>query len=218
MACSARSCSASTSPRSATTTCTAGMPRAAMTSPRFCVKEVSAHLTLGGVPFGPVGWAAMSSLGPHLPAGRRPCPPRVVRSQDDSGDQRTCRISWCPGASDSLSHLPLLSVGPPEALTLLLCQPRLGRCPPACGVRSVLGPLPARSPTFHIEVLPASRPRRDCAARGQGSLICPLRGPSLPSLLICRGSGFHRGQSLVLDLAVGQSLHGHHVITFIGAS
>lgn len=216
--CSARSCNASTSPRSATTTCIAGMLRAATTSPRFCVKEVSAHLTQAGIPFGPVGWAQVSSLSPHLPPGQRPCPPRVVRSWDDGGDQRTCHISWCPGASDSLSHLPLLSAGPPGALTLLLCQPHLGHCPPACGVRSVLGPLPARSPTFHIEVLPASRPCCDCAARGQGSLICPLWGPSLPSLLICRGSGFHRGQSLVLDLAVGQSLHGHHLITFIGAS
>lgn len=40
-ACSVRSCSASTSPRCATTTCTAGAPRAVRTSPPSCARGVS---------------------------------------------------------------------------------------------------------------------------------------------------------------------------------
>lgn len=68
-ACSVRSCSASTSPRCATTTCTAGAPRAARTSPRSCARGVSGARPLGGLSVHPPPPPEGLSVHPPAPPG-----------------------------------------------------------------------------------------------------------------------------------------------------
>ena len=73
-ACSVRSCSASTSPRCATTTCTAGARRAARTSPPSCARGVSGARPRGSQSTHPA--PGRLSVHPPRPRGSRYTCPR----------------------------------------------------------------------------------------------------------------------------------------------
>ena len=136
-ACSVRSCSASTSPRCATMTCTAGALRAARTSPRSCARGVSGARPRGSQSTRPAP-GGLSTPAPRGPQGPLSTPDSLGASDLEAAGAWggvPCDPSLLPRV-DGGPAAPRVSRAPtPSSPRLLSAAP----APPACSARVLPG-------------------------------------------------------------------------------